>query len=953
VTVGVIEQPDAGLLDREETLIQLAEAVASARAGRGATVVVEGPAGTGKSALLSAAIRAAAPDGLQVLRARGGELEHEYGYGVIRQLFEPLMGRASGADRARLLTGAAAPAAATLGLEQPGALPAPAGFAAVHAIYWLTVNVTQDGPLLLAVDDAHWSDVSSLRALDYLVRRIADLPLVLLVAMRPQEPGAPSELLDGLRTSPEALLVPVGPLGEPAVAALVRRRIPQAGPELCRAIAQATAGNPLLVQELVRALGARAEMPQPDAVEQTALPSLGERLRRRIERVDPDAADLAEAMAVLGDGGRLATAAALAGLPEERAGSLAHALRRIEVLAAEDPFVFEHPLSRRSLYDGIPESQRHRAHAAAADVLELQGAATEQVASQLRVLPPAGSSRVAATLLAAATQALQRAAPDEAIVWLVRALEEQASEPAQAELLEPLATAQTLTRDPAAIATLRQAYELVSDPRRRGEIAGSLGYILAGVGEWEASIEVIDRADRELSAADAAVHADLTAMRATVELYDPQRVDSFERHRELYASVAEGDEWGSRAMASVLAVEASFRGRLGDARRLCALAQADDLLLSTRAGSWAAPQLFTALLSTDELDAAARAVETVRLAADAAGATLGTLMALGYGAWLSARGGDLVAGEAELLSVIRLTELAAMPMGLVTIAHIAVDVLLEREVDPGFVAQIEQSQLPPQLAQTYTGAMLLETRGRLRVAGRQRREGIADLRTATEIARALRVGPTGTVCRSELALALPAARREEAQGLVDEEWELAQRVGLPRPLGVALRAQGLLASDGTRGLELLQESVRVLDHASARLERARSLVALGSAMRRGDRGSDARTALERGLELASACGAQTLARRASSELLAAGGPRRADLLGGAALTASELRVAQLAAAGASNAEIAQSLFVSLKTVETHLAHTYAKLGLAGAGSRRRLSGLLESQGANGSAGRVD
>ena len=87
---------------------------------------------------------------------------------------------------------------------------------------------------------------------------------------------------------------------------------------------------------------------------------------------------------------------------------------------------------------------------------------------------------------------------------------------------------------------------------------------------------------------------------------------------------------------------------------------------------------------------------------------------------------------------------------------------------------------------------------------------------------------------------------------------------------------------------------------------------------------------------------ENLTRRAQSELLAAGGRRRADLLGGAALTASELRVAQLAASGASNAEIAQSLFVSLKTVETHLAHTYAKFGLAGAGSRRRLAGLLEA-----------
>jgi tetratricopeptide (TPR) repeat protein len=781
--VGAIDQLDAGLLDRDDTLRQLSTALASVREGQGTTVVVEGSAGTGKSSLLSAAVRAATADGLQVLRARGGELEQEYAYGMIRQMFEPLMLGASDAVRARLLSRAAAPAAATLGLAEPAGTATGGSFSAFHAIYWLTVNLSQDRPLLLAVDDVHWSDVSSLRALNYLARRIADLPVVLLVAMRPQEPGALNHLLDALRTSPDAMLVSVTALGHAAVAELVRRRIPQAGPELCRAFSEATGGNPLLVQELLRALSAGGKVPQPAAVERAALPSLGERLRRRIERVDPDAASLARAMAVLGDGGRLSIAATLAGLSETRAGWLAHALARIEVLATEDPFVFVHPLSRRSLYDEIPEFERHRAHEAAADALERHGAAPEQVASHLQVLPPAGSTRVAITLMAAALQALDRAAPDETTAWLLRALEEHASEPPEAELLAHLATAQTLTRDPAAVATLQRAYEAVEDPRRRGEIAASLAYILAGAGEWEAANELIERADRDLSADDAGVRAELTAIRATMELYDPRRAGSFERHRELYESVAQGDEWGSRAMASVLAVDASFRGRLSDAKRFCARAQSDDLLLSTRAGSWAAPQLFTALMNTDDLTGATRAIETVRVAAEAVGATLGTVFALGYGAWVNVRRGDLVAAEADLLSTIRLTELAAMPMVLVTIAHIMVDVLLEREAAPRFAAQVEHSQLPPQLARTQTGAMLLETRGRLRLAGQRRQDGIADLRSAGGIFRALRFGPTATVWRSELALALPAARRDEACELVDEELELARAAMLPTPVG--------------------------------------------------------------------------------------------------------------------------------------------------------------------------
>ncbi len=943
----MIGQPETDLLEREGALARLAEATARARAGGGTTVVVEGSAGIGKSALLAAAARAASADGLQVLGARGSELEREYAFGVIRQLFEPLMRAVSKPDRDRLLRGAAGPAAATLGLAEAAGSGTP-GFAGAHAIYWLTVNITESAPALLAVDDAHWSDVSSLRALDYLVRRTADLPLVLLIAMRPQEPGAPNDLLDGLRTSPGAVPLPVTSLDGVGVAELVRRRIPQAGPELCDAFADATGGNPLLVHELVRTLSAQGDVPEPDEVERTALPSLGDRLRRRIERVDPDAAELARAMAVVGDGGRLHTAAALAGLDADRAGRLAHALRRIEVLAAEDPFVFVHPLSRRSLYDGIPASKRYRDHAAAADVLERQGAAPERVASHLQVLPPAGSPRVAATLLAAANQALERAAPDETVAWLERALAEHASEPPEAELLAHLATAQTLLRDPAAAGTLQRAYESVRDPRRRGEIAASLSYILAGAGEWEASIQVIERADRELSDEHRAIHAELTAIRATVELYDPRRAASFDRRRGLYESIAAGEEWGSRAMAAVLAVDASFRGRLADARRLCARAQLDDLLLSTRAGSWASPQLLTALLGTDDLEAAAGAIGTVRAAASASGSTLGTVFALGYGAWANARRGDLAAAEADLQSAIRLTEMASMPMLLVTLAHIIVDVLLERDPDPQFAAQIEATELPPQLAQTYTGAMLLETRGRLRVAAK-RRGGIEDLRAAGAILSELRVGPTGTIWRSELALALPGANRAEATALVDEELRLARISGLARPVGVALRAAGVLASDPARVLSLLEDSVAVLEQSPARLELTRSLVTFGSALRRGGQRRRARGLLERGLELATACGAEKLQRRAQSELVAAGGSRRADLLDGATLTASELRVAQLAAAGASNAEIAQGLFVSLKTVETHLAHTYSKLGLAGAGSRRRLAGLLEGSGLAGAS----
>ena len=163
---------------------------------------------------------------------------------------------------------------------------------------------------------------------------------------------------------------------------------------------------------------------------------------------------------------------------------------------------------------------------------------------------------------------------------------------------------------------------------------------------------------------------------------------------------------------------------------------------------------------------------------------------------------------------------------------------------------------------------------------------------------------------------------------------------MPRALGIALRVTGL-AEGGERGLELLRESVATMRNSPAALERAHSLVELGAALRRaGDRAS-AREPLAEVLELAARCGARPLAARAREELKATGArPRRAWRTGLEALTPSELRVVQLAAEGHSNRDIAQQLYVTLKTIEGHLSRAYTKLGIS---SRSQLSSILETE----------
>jgi DNA-binding CsgD family transcriptional regulator len=180
-------------------------------------------------------------------------------------------------------------------------------------------------------------------------------------------------------------------------------------------------------------------------------------------------------------------------------------------------------------------------------------------------------------------------------------------------------------------------------------------------------------------------------------------------------------------------------------------------------------------------------------------------------------------------------------------------------------------------------------------------------------------------------------RNDEARALAVEELALARRWGDPRAIGASLRALGLVEA-GEAGIGLLQEAVELLAGSEARLEHARALVDLGAALRRANQRTEARERLREGVDLARSVGAFGLARRAYEEIEATGArPRKILQTGLDALTASERRVAQLAAEGMSNKEIAQTLFVTIKTVEVHLSHAYRKLEIS---SRAQLDKAL-------------
>jgi DNA-binding CsgD family transcriptional regulator len=303
----------------------------------------------------------------------------------------------------------------------------------------------------------------------------------------------------------------------------------------------------------------------------------------------------------------------------------------------------------------------------------------------------------------------------------------------------------------------------------------------------------------------------------------------------------------------------------------------------------------------------------------------------------------------------RVTDVAVTePLALAVAAYqfwvpAAVAALLNPLTEKGMFDEAEQILVDTRVQELHRNssawgwaALLLPARGRMRLAEGQPALALADLlacrdRHASDANRS----PALWAWRSEAALALAAiGDHDSALSLADDELTLTRQVNTSRALGVALRARGLVAPRGA-DLAHLSEAVNVLSGSPAVLEHARARVDLAAALRRGGRRADARRLLYDALDQATRCGASALAERAGEELLAAGArPHRSRTSGPESLTPSERRVARLAADGQSNPEIAHALFLTRRTVETHLTHAYRKLGIS---SRERLADALESR----------
>ncbi len=474
----------SGLVERERELTALGALLGDALAGEGRTALIEGPAGVGKTRLLAEVRRRAESAGARVLSARGSDLERDFPFGVVRQLLEGLLADPAVAERA--FAGAGAPARAVF--ERLDALgEGGSDFAALHGLYWVVLNLAAERPLVLSVDDLHWADRPSLRYLAYLARRLEGQPVLLAATLRTGEPDTDLALVGEIAGDAATGSVRPAPLSEAAAAEVVRGRLgADADDAFCAACHVTTGGNPLLLRQLLTAL--EAEDVRPDAAHADVVRAIGSRaiasaVVLRLARLPDDAASVARAVAVLGDGADLRRVAALAGIDEERTGTAAAVLSRAEILRPETPLAFVHPLVREAVYRDVPAPERERHHERAARVLHEAGAPTDQVAGHLLSVPPRGEEWIADVLHEAGSAAMRRGAAESAIAHLRRALEEPPPAGQRPGLLLELGSAEALSSAPEGVAHLREAYDTLTDPGLRVVTANVLARGLAFAGE--------------------------------------------------------------------------------------------------------------------------------------------------------------------------------------------------------------------------------------------------------------------------------------------------------------------------------------------------------------------------------------------------------------------------------------------------------------------------------------
>jgi DNA-binding CsgD family transcriptional regulator len=902
------------LYGRESETALLASALDAVAGRRPRLLTLEGAAGTGRTALLARARADARRRGWSVLSGHGAILETSYEYGVLRQLLGGLP---------PLPDGRPAPA-----------LPPPDDDVSPFEVFEL-VNAhlrkaVQGVPALITVDDLHWCDPLTLRWLAYLAHRSADLPLALVLAMTPGETSERRVLTDELvgaterRTLHRLTAAQTGQWITDALGA----RPDAAFAEACH---RATAGNPALLAAVLPALAARSV--PPVRASRASIEGLGRVAVSRcmlpwITRGGPEAVAVAQAVAVLGDDSEPVLVAKLAELGLDEAAGTVDRLIKLGVLADGSPLRYVQPLVRTAVDAGISTGLRTSHRLRAARLVRDHCADPERAAAHLMAVEVCGERWALDVLRAAARSALDRGLAPRALVYLRRALAEPLPDAVRARLLADLGAAEVGAGIADGESTLLEALALAGEPPLRARIGVDLAWTHASTGRpLTTALKIVEEACAALPAerAEVVVEAELGAFFACAATAD---AGGFPGRRLPGLRVLTAGDARLSALAGVAVAWADARrgrDRPACVRRARAALRAVDLHRT-----WESRLRLPAagvLIAADACDLADDPGEgrAPRTAGEAA------ITSYLRGCVLYGRG-DLESARTELGTALE-NPYVAGTTGIADLVRVLTDL---GDLDAAD-RLIRERGTPSQSGPAWVTALLAFAKAALRLARDQHEEALKGFLEAADGQRVLGIeNPAVSPWRSQAArchAALGDARAAEA--LAAQEVDLARRWGAPRALSTALAASGVVNADP----DAARDAVAVLDPLDADLHRATALVDLGTVLLKTG-GAEAQEHLQEGFALAHVIGARPVWLRASRRIRRAGGkPDLSRISGVTALTAQERAVAERAAGGATNRQIAEDMVLTQRTIEQYLTSAYRKLGVSG---RRELPAALSA-----------
>ncbi|MFF6783942.1 AAA family ATPase [Streptomyces sp. NPDC012510] len=909
------------MLSRDCEVSDLQRVLASAASGAGASLLIEGGVGSGKSYLVRAAVRTARAHGFETMSTRARPSGTALPYDVLRQMHGVPVSAGPGAPLAGELT--------------EGWLDQLVGSLALRK------------PLLLAVDDLHWADQSSLHRLEQLMARLEGLPVALVGTLAPGM-APPREEPRGDRRGTLARVVSdfhqctvLSGLAPDAVGYLLASFFGRPVAEsLVHACHRATGGNPLLTQALLRELRRVGTVGEPTCDQVAALGSVevAETVVARFEERFSGVGRALDAVAVIGRAATPALVAELVGIPCAEAADMLHVLVRCGVLQESGEGVaFAQPMVPVSFLAALPPSERARLHAAAARALHALGAPAHEVVHHLRRATRIGERWAYRLLFDSACAALSRHDLEEARLLQERcALEDDPDD--RSELLRRLSRVELAADAPAVAASRLRALgrprggddtdavvtlvNLALATALDGDLTGARRTLHAALADF-GHLDPLDPAQEPttgafavlgvlgvLTMADGAGRALLPAPRsapapasapartpwvrcaqATLSALAVRQHGGRREEAVRYARLGLGEPTGPAdvpttplrlLLAQVLCDAGEYDEALDVCRELAATARQEG---ARTMAALAEVTLAVCCHRAGRLREAARAARTA-LADGPPGTWLGSALARCWLGGVLVETGDLDGARRMLLDDLALASLPA-------------------------------SALPD----------LLLHRGRLHAALGNTEAALADLE---ECGRLLR-GAHGRYPWRATAAVLHAHAGDPAaaERLAREELDAARAWGAPRTVAVALHTLAQVTRGG-QNVSLLYEAAGLLEGSGAWLEHARVLRSLGRELQRRRKIRSAREQLRAALALAEKCGAWALVDALRDDLASAGArPRRGAETGLNALTPAEYRTALLAAEGLTNREIADRLYVTRRTVELHLSRVYRKLSVSG------------------------